>query len=176
MKRTDFDKRTLRKEFGRAAIAKSNTIGFSWLRSDEGEIAGLDALIFGVSLFLISSSLVLSVLKLIDTKQKLQELSDMVAREMVLSPSSAPSGIQATALASSYEPLLGLAKSQVSINTSGTLSPCSAISVKAVESSGLNIIVWPVRIGLQVPLTATSVQPTDGYHYAVAGEKGCAAP
>ena len=171
-----FGKRTSMMEFEAAPNAKSNSIGFSWLRSEAGEIAGLDALIFGVSLFLISTSLVLSVLKLIDTKQKLQELSDMVAREMVLSPSSAPSGIQATALASSYEPLLGLARSQVSIIASGTLAPCSAISVKAVESSGLNIIVWPVRIGFRVPLTATSEQPTDGYHYAVAGEKGCAAP
>ncbi len=146
------------------------------LRSELGEIAGLDALIFGVTLFLISTSLVLSVLKLIETKQKLQELSDVVAREMVLAPSQVSAETQAISLAIRYEPLIGLAGSAVSLSTSGNLAPCSAIAVTATSRSGLNLIDWPIRVGVEVPLTATSTLPTDGYHYAIAGEKGCAAP
>ncbi len=157
-------------------VSRIRPIKFALLSSEGGEIAGLDALIFGVALFLISASLVLSVLKLIEMKQRLQELSDMVAREMVLSPSPVPAETQAISLAERYEPIIGLTSSAVDVSTSGNLAPCSAISISIASWSGLNLIAWPIRVGIEVPLTATSDLPTDGYHYAIAGEKGCVAP
>ena len=58
------------------------------LMSCSGEIAGLDIVIFGTATILIIAALLLSTLKIVETKQRLEELTNSVARELVLNPSA----------------------------------------------------------------------------------------
>ncbi len=145
------------------------------LMSSSGEIAGLDIVIFGTATILIIAALLLSTLKIVETKQRLEELTNSVARELVLNP-SADALSRSQQIASFLAPDLGLPVGTWQINVVNVGGPCGVLTVSASASTQVSFLDWPAHLGVPVSLQSQSRIPTDAYRYAMGGGVSCVAP
>ena len=147
-----------------------------WPRQDEaGQLGGLEALVFGILIFILGTLVIVNAWAVIDVKMQLAGAArDGVRAFAQAGPTSDPMAV-ATAAARTVMVDQGRDPSRMTVIGSGSLARCARVALKV--SYRVPLITVPLLGGFGYGFTASArdSQMVDPYRSGLPGEAACGA-
>jgi Flp pilus assembly protein TadG len=143
------------------------------MRGDDGFIAGSDALIFGVLIFVIGSLMLTNLWSMINARATAEHAAREATRAAVEAPTLAAMQTRATDAATTTWTTSGPPRTTITTTLTGDIERCGAITVTTTATiplTRLPIIGWTAGT---TTVTATHTELVDPYRASLPGSATC---
>lgn len=149
-------------------------LGPERLHDESGQVGGIEALFFGVLIFVLGTLAVASAWGVVDAKQAVQSAAFEATRAFVEAPAGSDPYAAASAAARSSFAATGRDAARLQVNMSGTLARCSR--VVATVSYRVPLVSVPLIGGFGSGITdsARHSELVDPYRSGLPGQADCA--
>jgi hypothetical protein len=146
------------------------------LRTEEGQVGGIEALAFGVLIFVLGTLVVANAWGVLDAKMAAGGAAREAARAFVTSPSTADPAARAHDAAASSIQAVGRSPQRMTLSIAGAFVRCARIVATVRYRVPLVHIPLLGGFGDGLTVAARHSELVDPYRNGLPGEASCAAP
>ncbi|MGH9306252.1 MAG: hypothetical protein ACRD0I_05125 [Acidimicrobiales bacterium] len=142
-------------------------------RGEHGQVGGLEALVFGVLIFVLGTLVIMNAWSVIDTKMQLAAVARQGVRAFIQTPAGSDPVAGATEAAAATLRDQGRDPTRMRLSASGTLARCQRVTVTVTYE--VPLIAIPILGHLTSGFTASArdSQIVDPYRNGLAGVATC---
>jgi len=144
------------------------------LRTDSGQVGGIDALAFGVLIFVLGTLVVANAWGVLDAKMAAGGAAREAARAFVTSPASADPTARARSAAAASIQAVGRSPQRMRLSIAGTFARCARIVATLRYQVPLVHVPLLGGFGEGLTVAARHSELVDPYRTGLPGEAGCA--